>query len=144
MKIAWLYTCSNHCSCPAHGCGRRTDHRNLEISRTQKFFQTYEKPRTTKYNQLQWCDSRQVCHFRPMTNGRYYNAVTVSSFVEAKNIHGNIDPVTSQYRLLPRKRHPRTPTLTQLGRPKRKKPNIFFFLFSLCISFIRSQNWRQP
>ena len=107
-------------------------------------FSTYEKPRNTNYNQLQWCDSRQVCHFRPMTNGRYYNAVTVSSFVEAENIHGNIDPVTSQYRLLPRKRHPRTPTLTQLGRPKRKKPNIFFFLFSLCISFIRSQNWRQP
>ena len=47
MKIAWLYTCSKHRSCPAHGCGRRTDHRNLEISRTQKFFQTYEKSRTT-------------------------------------------------------------------------------------------------
>ena len=92
-------------------------------------FSTYEKPRTTKYNQLQWCDSRQVCHFRPMTNGRYYNAVTVSSFVEAENIHGNIDPVTSQYRLLPRKRHPRTPTLTQLGRPKRKKTQHLLFPF---------------
>ena len=106
-------------------------------------FSTYEKPRNTNNNQLQWCDSRQVCHIRPMTNGRYHNAVTVSSFVEAENMHGKVDPVTSQYRLLLRNdTHVHQPWHNWDDR-RGKAQHLLFPFLSMYIIYSVS-NWRQP
>ena len=142
--VAWLlHFSSNHCSCPARGCGRRPELRNTEISRTPSFFNLREaKNHQIQSTAMVWQqaslplppdDERAVlqrCHRLLLCRGRKYTRkyrpcdVTIP-FTTEKTTPAYTNPDTT-------------------GTTEEEKPNIFFFLFFLCISFTRSQNWRQP
>ena len=95
-----LHFYSDHRSCPSQWWGKRAAPRNVEISKQLFFSNLRESHDITTTNNCNWCDSRQVCHICSMTNGQKNDAVTVSSSVEAKNIHKKGDPMTTRHHQL--------------------------------------------
>ena len=131
MKIAGFYTCSNHCSRPAHGRGRRTDHRNLKISRKQKFFQptrSQELPTITNCNGVSAGKCAIFARWR--TGGTIM--LTPSPLWRGQNIHRKDGPMTSRRPQLSEnnaKPSSRTPVPPPLGPNPENLTSLYFYVY---------------